>query len=84
MYITIFFYNKMNKTMKRLHVTFLYLLLGFTGIVYLFGCNSHQTDKKLSAVSPTVVENSSLQLPKGFTAVIVADSVGKASHYIRF
>ena len=70
----------MNKTMKRLHVTFLYLLLGFTGIVYLFGCNSHQTDKKLSAGSAPAVENSSLQLPQGFTAVIVADSVGKARH----
>jgi glucose/arabinose dehydrogenase len=66
--------------MKRLHVTFLYLLLGFTGIVYLFGCNSNQADKKLSADSVPAVENSSLQLPQGFTAVIVADSVGKARH----
>ena len=66
--------------MKRLHVTFLCLLLGFTGIIYLFGCNSHQTDKKVSPGSPPVVENTSLQLPKGFTVVIVADSVGKARH----
>ena len=66
--------------MRRLHFTFLYLLLVSTGIIYLFGCNSHQTDKKLSAGSAPAVENSSLQLPKGFTAVIVADSVGKARH----
>jgi glucose/arabinose dehydrogenase len=70
----------MNKRMKHLHITFLYLLLVSTGIIYLFGCNSNQAHKKLSADSAPAVENSSLQLPQGFTAVIVADSVGKARH----
>ena len=66
--------------MKRLHFTFLYLLIVYTGIIYLFGCSSHQTNKDASPGSSTVVENTSLQLPQGFTAVIVADSVGKARH----
>lgn len=66
--------------MRRLHFTFLHLLLVSTGIIYLCGCNSHQTDKKLSAGSAPAVKNSSLQLPQGFKAVIVADSVGRARH----
>lgn len=66
--------------MQRLYFNYLCLLLGFTAIIYLFGCNSHQTDKKLSSGSPAGVENSSVQLPQGFTLIIVADSVGKARH----
>jgi hypothetical protein len=44
------------------------------------GCNSPPTDKKVSSDSIPAIENSSLQLPKGFTSIIVADSVGKARH----
>jgi len=48
--------------------------------MYLLGCNSSQNDKEVSSDSIPAVENSSLKLPEGFRAVVVADSVGKARH----
>ena len=66
--------------MQRFSGTMLYFLLGFISVIYLLGCNSSQNDKEVSSDSVPGVENSSLQLPEGFRAVVVADSVGKARH----
>ncbi|MCW3091514.1 MAG: L-sorbosone dehydrogenase [Ferruginibacter sp.] len=65
---------------SRVGKTALYFFLGFTGMIYLFGCNSPQTDKKVSSDSVVTIEAAHLQLPAGFSAVVVADSVGKARH----
>ena len=65
--------------MKRLPGTMLYFLLGFISVIYLLGCNSSQNDKEVSSDSVPAVD-SPLQLPEGFRAVVVADSVGKARH----
>ena len=65
---------------QRFSGTMLFYLFGFISVIYLSGCNSFQNDKEATSGTIPGIENASLQLPEGFKAVVVADSVGKARH----
>jgi glucose/arabinose dehydrogenase len=58
----------------------LYFLLAFTGMIFLSACTTSQTDKRVSSDSAHALKNSDLQLPEGFKAIVVADSLGQARH----
>jgi hypothetical protein len=68
------------RRVKHLFGTPLYFVLGFISMLHLLGCSSSQSGKGVTPDSLPAVENASLKLPEGFSATIVADSVGKARH----
>jgi glucose/arabinose dehydrogenase len=63
--------------MRFISASMVCFLLGSLSAILLSGCNNSHQEKPDSDLD---VKNALLQLPEGFTAIVVADSIGSARH----
>jgi hypothetical protein len=65
---------------KFLHL--LFATLAVINLGWLQACASDGDKNKKAAVSTKVADDAGLKLPGGFSAVVVADNLGKARHIV--